>query len=576
MIQALPQGMRTPRKGRFLWVLLLAGLGSLALVASWLAPNHYPPWTSFHGESAAFAALCFFCAARAFSPEPAMLGRVPLLALLLIALVWAQWAAGQIAYFGDAVGSSLYIMGFALAWWLGENSARPGEQVDPFLLLAALVVAGAALSVFIALLQWLRLESMLGVLAAERGPNMRAYGNLGQPNHLSTLVLMATVFALVLHVRGVLERWQLIALVVWFSIGLTFAESRSALLGALALGSLVVAKRGDLPGLPWRRLVAGWWVLLLVLALLWPGLNELLYLQPPREAQLTHDNARAVMWKQSLAGIGESPWVGYGWRQSMVGQKVGANQVPGWLATDYAHNIVLDVLLWVGLPLGLLLTAVAAWWLVRALLRLRGPTQVFAYAVVVPVLVHSLFEFPFAYSYFLFPSAWLLAWVAQLQGPAAAPGGHGAWIRRGALAATLLFGALGAAFAVEYLEVEEDYRVMRFELRRVGKRPAEHQAPDLKLLTQLDELLKLGRLEAHAGMPPRDIERLRVASANFGWATLDLSYVVALGLNGDAAGASRQLAQLRDVYGKETWVQARQRFRELQQQHPQLASVAVP
>ncbi len=574
MTQALSQRAETPRKGRFLWVLFLAGLGSFALLASWLAPNHYPPWTSFHGETAAFAALCCFCAARGFTPEPAIPGRVPLLALLLIAIVWAQWAAGQIAYFGDALVSTLHIVGFALAWWLGENSTRLGSQVDPFLLLAALIVAGAVVSVYIALLQWLRLEGMLGVLAAERGPGMRAYGNLGQPNHLSTLVLMATMSALALHTRGVLKRWHLVALAVWLSAGLTFAESRSALLGALAAGSLIVAKRADLPQLPWRRLVAGWWGLLLGLALLWPSLNEVLYLQPPREAQLTDDNARVVMWKQSIAGIGESPWLGYGWRQTGVGQKAGAIHVGGWLPTDYAHNIVLDVLLWVGLPLGLLLAGIAAWWLVRALLRLRGPTQVFAYAVLVPLLVHSLFEFPFAYSYFLFPAAWLLGLLAQLQGPALDAGGT--WVRRGALAVTLLFGVLGAAVVAEYLEVEEDYRVMRFELRRVGKRPADHQAPDLKLLTQLDETLKLARLRPTVGMPERDIERLRVASTSFGWVWLHLSYAVALGLNGRAAEASRQLALIRAVYGPDLYAQVKQLFIEQQQGSRELSLVVVP
>jgi hypothetical protein len=89
-------------------------------------------------------------------------------------------------------------------------------------------------------------------------------------------------------------------------------------------------------------------------------------------------------------------------------------------------------------------------------------------------------------------------------------------------------------------------------------------------------MLKLGRLVPRAGMPAQDIERLRVGSACFGWATLHLSYAVSLGLNGQAGQAARQLALLRAVYGKESYSQARRLFLESRQRHPELAAVEVP
>ena len=570
-----PQGTRTPREGRFLLIALLASIGSIAFVAAWLAPNHYLPWTSFHGELAAFAALCLFCMARALMPQPAAVDRVLLCTALLVALIWVQWIFGQIAYRGDALVSSIYVVGFALAWWLGSSSANVGARISPFLWFACLLLAGAVISVYITMLQWLRMETAWGVLAAERGPQMRPFGNLGQPNQLSSLLLMAIICALALHVAGVIKRWHLIAIVVWLSLGLTMAESRSALLGALAIGMLLLAEGRSEPQLPERRMVAGWWAMLLSFGLLWTPLNESLYLQPAREARMTHDNAREVMWKQCLSAIEQSPWTGYGWRQTIVAQKTGAEDVPGWLATDYAHNIVLDLLLWVGLPLGLLLVGAIAWWLIRAAMRLRGPTQVLLYAMVLPLLVHSMFEFPFAYSYFLLPAAWILGLLARLQNPAGVIK-EGSGIRHAALAVTLALSVVGVAIAAEYLEAEEDYRVMRFELRRVGKVPAGYRAPELPLLTQIDELLKLGRLTPTAGMPAVDIERLRAASASFGWATLHLSYAVALGLNGNPGEASHQLGLLRNVYGMKTYTAAKERFGELKREHPELAAVVVP
>jgi O-antigen ligase len=573
MLQQRIGSTETPREGRFLLALACAALGSLALVASWLAPNHYPPWTSFHGEAAAFAALVFFTAARLSMPQPVAAGRIWGGVLLLALLAWSQWAAGLIAYLGDALVSTLYLVGAGFAWWLGANSMEPASRRAAVRWLAALVVAGAVLSVFIAMLQWLRMEEVLGIFAAERGPDARPYGNLAQPNHLGTLVLMATVFAWALYIDGSLKKWHFTAIVLWLAFGLTLSESRSALLAAVALGLLAIAKWQQAPARRRASAVGVWWALLLAMALAWPGINEALYLQPARDAQLTHDNARQVMWHQAAMGIAHAPWTGYGWRQSMIGQKAGATDVPGWLATDYAHNIVLDLLLWTGIPIGLFLAGCAGWWLLRTLRRLKGPDQVVLYGALLPFVVHSLFEFPFAYAYFLFPAAWMAGALARLQGLQAPMHRAARLVLAGLLAA---FVAVGAAAALEYLVAEEDYRVMRFELRRVGKTPEGYSAPDLVLLTQLDELLKLGRIQPHPDMSARELERLGAGSRAFGWATLQLTYAAALGMNGKPQEASVQLRLLRDTYGPETYAQARQFFIGMQKAHPELASVRVP
>jgi hypothetical protein len=574
MLASAPARVTAPHEGRFLFVLALVTLGSIAFGASWLAPNHYPPWTSFHGEAAAFAALFLFCLARTLSVNGVTGGRAPVALGLLLVLVWAQWVTGQIAYGGDALVSGFYLVGCGLAWWLGTNSV-PNARFDPTTLFASIVLTGAVLSIFIALLQWLRLESLFGIFATDRGPQTRAYGNLGQPNHLATLALVGTVSAAALYVRGTLKGRHFIALVVWFSIGLTLTESRTATLGAVALGLLLIAKGNQVPSIGKWRVVLGWWTLLLVLAWLWPSLNEALYLQPSRDVQLTRDHARQVIWLQCLEAIGQAPWLGYGWRQTMAAQKVGAHYVDGWLATDYAHNVMLDIFLWVGLPLGLLMVCVALCWYARVAIRTHGPTQLFLFATTVPLVVHSMFEFPFAYSYFLLPASWVCGRLSMLQS-AACPTPPRRLARGIALLVTLAFGLVGAALSSEYLVAEEDYRVMRFELRRIGRTPEAYAPPDLKLLTQLDELLKLGRLKPMEKRSAAEVERLGIASANFGWATLHLNYVVALGLSGRAIEASQQLGLLRAVYGPESYTQATAAFRELALQSPELATVRIP
>jgi hypothetical protein len=285
-----------------------------------------------------------------------------------------------------------------------------------------------------------------------------------------------------------------------------------------------------------------------------------------------------VIWKQCLAGIEASPWIGYGWRQSAVGQKMGALVVDGWQAADYAHNLFLDLMLWVGVPVALVVIGVGLWWVARAFLRLRGATEVLLFATILPLAVHSMFEFPFAYSYFLFPAMWVAAVLARMQSQRiAAPGTlPPSRMRAPAAVFVALFAAAGAAAATEYLQAEEDYRVMRFELRRVGRTPDGYEAPNLVVLTQLDELLKLGRIAPRPDMPPAEIARLRQGSRSFNWATLHLSYALSLAMNGRPREAESELKLLHADYGDESYAQAREIWRAQQQLHPQLASVHLP
>ena len=579
MSQAAPSGEKTPHPGRFLLALAFAATASLALAAAWLAPNHYPPWTSFHSEAAGFGALILFSAARLAWPSPLVTVRAQWLALAFTALIGAQFLAGQIAYRGDAYLSVLYVAGWAIAWWLGANSRGLHTRHDAFEWLAWTVVVASVLAVAIAHLQWLRMETVIGVFAAERGPETRAYSNFGQPNHLASLMLMATAFALLLRVAGRIGPGGCAVLIAWFSWGLTLSESRSGLLSALCMGALAVAKGRSVTGLPRARWVAAWLAVLVALAVAWPTINEAMHLQSPRGALAARDSARQVIWKQCVAGIAESPWVGYGVRQGMAGQKAGAAFVDGWQASDYAHDIVLDLMLWVGVPLGLLLAGAATWWLARMLLRTRGPVEVLLFGSILPLLVHSMFEYPFAYSYFLFPATWVAALLSRMQreriGTAPVRTARDA-LRWRAAFGVVLFAAASAAVAREYFLAEEDYRVMRFEMRRVGRTPEGYDPPHLVLLTQLGEMLELGRIAPREHMPRAEIDRLREGSLRFGWANLQLVYAMALAMNGDPQQAGRELRLLRASYGDDAYAAARKLWTDMRAQHPELAAVPVP
>lgn len=569
-------GFETPRKGRFSLAALFNSLGAAAFAAAWLAPNHYPPWTSFHGEMAAFAGLIALCCAVLSTKKPVLFDRALLLFLFLLGIICMQWGLGQIAYGGDALVSGLYLFGFALAWWLGTNLASTASRINDA---AMILVVGATVSVFIAMLQWLRMEANLGIFAADLEPGMRPFGNLGQPNHLATLALMGIVLSTAMYFGRYLKAWQWIALVAFLTFGLVLSQSRSGLLSAFVLGVffLLYSRRLWRPG-SWKYIFT-WWIVLIALVNLWTPLNEALYLQPARHQLTADDRPRVIMWKQMIAALEQSPWVGYGWRQTVVAQKIGADEIEGTVPTDYAHNLPLDLLVWLGIPLGGSLIFLIGYWLLNAAKRAKTPAEFFLLAAVIPVGIHSLLEFPFAYAYFLFPVGWLLGTLAARQDTDMYR--HQGHIRKfsqpGMAAFILVFAGLCSWVTLEYLKVEEDYQVMRFEMRRVGATPANYSPPRLTLLTQFDEVLTVGRMVPSVDMKPEVLSRMGMASNNLSWATLQLNYAVALGLNGQPDEASRQLQNLRNIYGERSYEQALEVFISLRNsKYPQLASVKLP
>lgn len=558
---------KTPLAGRFFLLVstALSALGGFFALGGWLAPNHYPPWTSFHGEAFAFASLGLFCLSVVFRDRRAVSFPFPSwFTFGLVGLIWLQWRFGLIASFGDAFLSSLYLFGFALALWLGRQTGTSTYRNYAVRFFSTLLVIAAVVSAYIALLQWLRLESSWGIFAAERGPDMRPFGNLGQPNHLATLVLMACPLAAVLLLHGDVKPWQFWGIVAMLSVGLVLSESRSGRLSALSMG-IYLLWVGRTRGFPlitravflgWALVVAAWF------ARDWGA--DLLLLQPGRGAQMTQDNARTVMWAQMIGAIREAPWFGYGWRQTIVAQKTGALAQSGLLVTDYAHNIGLDVLLWVGLPIGCALIGVTVWWLIRLSRNTQTLDQALVFASMIPFLVHSQFEFPFAYAYFLFPVAWMLGFLGSSRR-------EGIGVSRQSAVAKFGIAVFAAGYMVmcslagrDYLLAEEDYRVMRFELRKVGQRPQGYAAPDLHWLTQLNDLLLAGRIKPRAGMPHSEIQLLERVNRSQGWAMLHLSYIAALGLNGQEDGAREELRRLRALYGDVTYEQVVEHLREMQ------------
>ncbi len=553
----------------------LAYAGLLLLGLSWLATEHFAPWLSFHSELLSFVGLSFLVSAQLTSPDKKTVLPILSLAVLLVALIPPlQWASGVSFFAGDAVMSSLYLMGLVMALTVGYSwsgtQGLAGRNVTALMLVLSIA---AILSAGVGWVQWFSVEHIGGTLVVPSSTG-RAIGNLAQPNQLATLLLMGLAAYTYLYKHRVVAGATFAAGVVFMSVALAMTQSRTGGLSALLMVIFWGWKGRQMASRASVYLAVLWLSLTLLLARLLPDIsNALLITSAALPRSVDSSGSRWGIWQQVIHAIGQSPWVGYGWNQTFTAQTAGAPAYASDQNYTFAHNIVLDLLAWNGVPLGAAMGIGLGWWICTRMARSTSTEGIVAMAALLPFAVHSLLEFPFAYAYFLF-TAGLLVGIVE------ASAGVTAQVRVMKPLATAVFGVwilMSAWVVLEYVSIEEDYRVVRFENLRIGTTPAEYAVPDIYLLSQMRAMLIAARIEVQPGMSHDQIEMLRKVAMRFPYGLLAYKYALALALNGDAPAASRQMRLIRDIYGERYYMDSKVSLKKLaKDKYPELDAVVTP
>lgn len=543
---------------------------------SWLLADHYSPWDSFHSEALSLCAIfCLFTGllvARNRLIVPRIFGWI----VLAGSLPWLQYVTGISLFAGDALLVSWYLSGLLLAILFGFSiaTAEADQAVDCLLGLAHAFWIAALISAAIGLVQWLGLQEPLGIYVVQTGRNVRAMGNLGQPNQLATLLLMGIAALAYVYERNVIGKLTLFLAVAFITAVLVMTQSRAGMISVLVAGSFLVWKQQLVPLRVSRNAVLLWVIGFIVGTLCLPYLSELLMLGEARNLTATESvSERWLIWKQVAYAVAQAPWLGYGWSQTATASAVGAVAFPGVVHYTHAHNIVLDLMAWCGVPLGLILTGIIVYWMVSRLKALSRPQAVFAMAGLLPIAVHSLLEFPFAYAYFLIAAGFMVGIVEASHVP----------VKTFRLGVTWLWGflavwtVLGCYMTYEYFLIEEDFQIVRFENLNLGATPNTYEVPHIWMLSHMAAMLKAARQPVEPNMSKVDIENLRKVSERFIYGAIRCRYVIALGLNGDLAGATHQLTIIRAKEGEAYYTACTDKMHRLEiEKYPQLATVLVP
>ena len=532
-------------------------LGAVVIALAWLIPNHYPPWTSFYNEACmatGFALLALGIAAQ--RPATGMPGLA--WALLAVAAVpWCQWAAGLLAFSGDAWVASLYLLGFATAVSTGYRAGKVDAQALAATLSVAALTA-AAISTLLAMMQVFELGS-LGIWIVDIQAGMRAGANMGQSNNLATLLGLGAVALLLLREQGRIGPVGAAALLVLLMVGLSLTQGRIGLLfgPVVWLGLWLAVRRGV--GFRTRLREVGVatvvsWLLIWAEPILLRA-SELASYQSVAERGVK--SLRFEVWPILFDGLSLHPWRGYGWLQVGAAELAAADRHPpvGELYLQ-AHNLFFELVIWCGYPLGLVLGLGVVYWFITRVSRVASIEAVVGMLVVAIAGVHAMLELPYHYAYFLIPvGLWMGLVEASIGAPAVlAP----RWQRATTLASLALF----VAICWDYPPVEDDFRLVRFELLKVGTLHATQPAPDAPFLSSLTEYLRAARNTPRPGMSPEELDRMRAVVDRYPYAAGMSRYASALALNGRSEEARVMFAKILHIHGKTTYARAKAGLRE--------------
>jgi O-antigen ligase len=331
----------------------------------------------------------------------------------------------------------------------------------------ALVVA-AVVNAVLAGVQVFAPDWAEGDWIARPGAQGRAGGNLRQPNHLSTLLLWAAAAVIWLYEQArarkvVWAKGVAIAALALMMSGVVLTASRT---GFICIALLM------LWGIVDRQLSRFSRLLLVVVvplsfAIAWAGATEWSahtggsFVGNAQLHKADPSSSRLGIWANTLDLIRQNPWLGVGWGEFNFAWSL--TPFPGRPVAffDHTHNLPLNLLVELGLPLGTLVLLLLAWSLWKAFTACwRAPAAQLtmirtAFVMVIMMVVHSMLEYPLWYVYFLLPTAFAfgvcLAHAAPVE---AAPASTSPRRVQGVLLGASLLMVVGALLSVvDYMRV---------------------------------------------------------------------------------------------------------------------------
>lgn len=503
---------------------------TIFLVLAYLLPNFTQPWLSFYREIMAYGFVFFlyWTAFPLFGKGISVPRNLWVIGLCLL-IVMGQYVAGMFLYSDDLFLVTAFLISIALAFICGATFSTSSTQTVWIVLCSALLGI-AIFSIFLALIQWSGIGDLIGLFIffiMDAPVGGRIVANMAQPNHLATLLVMGFAASIYLFKQQKISLVLLLLCTTLLAIVSAFTGSNTGLLSTVSVTAFILftswKTNSQNRGIIWVTL---YWCSLTLLA--FASLDEIksfLLLSDSTRTLGSATGVRVLIYQKIWHALSIKPWMGYGWTNTISAVRTGAEYIPGEETVTYSHNLLFDILVWNGIPLGLVIIGALLYWGInRYFVRVNQETFLIC-AITLPFWIHSMTEFPFAYAYFSLPIAVLCGHIDAASRPQKS---YLCILNKKIISLLVLFSVILGGFATHaYYMAEKQFLSVRL-LNTGIVQPESYQEKKISLFNQLDDLIKACIIIPKKDMSTEDSLLLKKTSLRFPSSLIEARYLLSL------------------------------------------------
>ena len=522
-----------------LFKLIRIVFGCVSFLLIWLLSDHHSPWSTFTQEACAAAAICLL---YPWSSRQNLSRIFNYTCFLFLSIVLIQFICGLI-FFGDFIFAFTMIVLMRMSAIYGATAIVENKQNIVFIFFG-LILISATINAFIGLAQWQGLSQGLFILESPTG---RAYGNFAQPNQFATLLVMGIASLIIFDTQNKINSIIVYTLSALLIFTLCITESRTGALSLVVITVIVMIFANHTIAYRSLRWLAPGTIIFIALHINWHYISNYFNGKTSRVITYTDSSGRTDLWIQMLSAVQIKPWTGWGWLQLGAAQNFVTSSNPIALNIDHAHNLIIDLIVWFGIPAGILITISIFFWSFKMIKSSLGKNsnkiQFLFLLSLIPILIHSLLEYPFSYIYFLLPTAFIIGTIEGFSEEKTKITKIKTIIQNAFHCLCVL---LLIIIAIEYSKIEDDFRAIRLERQFTTKAEEKHiyNSPP-EILTQYGYLIKSNRDDS---IPESEITLKTMK--RFPWLMNHQQHYLALLQEGKCQEATEQIVLIRNLFGK--------------------------
>ena len=417
----------------------------LAIIAiiPFAIPFAYFPISKFYSEATSLIGGIILFAIALFSQNKLKLSAVALAAFAFAIFMLIQPLFVHIYYLGNNhyMAMMMVILGLTAIGVTSLSENNPATKDKLLLILAWSLVISATIQAIIAYLQYTgkaaNFSSWILYTDVSAGDGGNILGNIGQPNQFTDFMSVGVVALCYLYFIGQINLLVFVAYGLLFALAITFTARRGVLLYYVVMLFLI--------GLKWllnRKdneqraqikkiaiLLAGFFVGLILVQLALPKVIALFSSTPAESlstglSRLSADSIngstyrRFYEWYKAIILFVNNPFFGVGWYQyPREGIYIMLTERFMYIPQNmklytHCHNSLFNIMAETGIIGTLISVGYGIIYSLYLLLRRIATLQdLFIVLLTIPILVHSLLEYPLWYAYFLVLLVVLLAFA---------------------------------------------------------------------------------------------------------------------------------------------------------------------